>query len=311
MSNKFVNTIIKIIIIIAMIFAVIFTIWIFTNSSKATDETDKIDSEISYLDTKIFIIINGLNNINLQNYQVSISKIEEEENSSSSSSGSGESSSENKESSEEMGEKSSIGSSKTTGTESPKNEEKITVTKMELETANNGNSEPNWKNLQSEAEMLSQAWATVILDLYKTDINQDDILNFSATLNDVVMNLNKKDKIMSAMYTAKLYSFLPKFFNSKSNQVLKYVIETKSHIVNAYAYIETDNWDKIQEEVNSAESMYSGLMNDVSLAKDQRKYSINKAYIFLEELKNSLGTKDKEVFYMKYKSLIEGLNWIE
>ena len=52
-------------------------------------------------------------------------------------------------------------------------------------------------------------------------------------------------------------------------------------------------------------------MNDVDLAKDQRKYGINKAYVLLEEFKNSLGIKNKEIFYMKYKNLIEGLDWIE
>lgn len=309
MNNKFMNTIMKIIVIVAMIVGAIFIALIFAKPSQAINQKEKIDKEIIYLDTKILMLINSLNNINLQNYQVSMSKIEEKNSSNEEQSGS---SSGNKESMGGMEEEASSESSKTTGTEKSNNEEKITVTKMELEGGNSGNSEPNWKNIQSEAEMLLQAWSTIILDLYKTDVNKDEILNFSTTLDDVIVNLNKKDKTMSAMYMAKLYSYLPKFLGEKPNdKVLKTVIETKSHIINAYAYIETDNWDKIGEETNSASGVYAELMNDVDLAKDQRKYGINKSYVLLEEFKNSLETKNKDVFYMKYKNIIEGLDWIE
>lgn len=309
MNNKFMNTIMKIIVVISMIVGAIFIALIFANPSQAINQKEKIDKEIIYLDTKILMLINSLNNINLQNYQVSMSKIEEKNSSNEEQSGS---SSGNKESMGGMEEETSSESSKTTGTEKSNNEEKITVTKMELEGGNSGNSEPNWKNIQSEAEMLLQAWSTIILDLYKTDVNKDEILNFSTTLDDVIVNINKKDKTMSAMYMAKLYSYLPKFLGEKPNdKVLKTVIETKSHIINAYAYIETDNWDKVGEETNSASGVYAELMNDVDLAKDQRKYGINKSYVLLEEFKNSLGTKNKDIFYMKYKNLIEGLDWIE
>lgn len=309
MNNKFMNTIMKIIVIVAMIVGAIFIALIFAKPSQAINQKEKIDKEVIYLDTKILMLINSLNNINLQNYQVSMSKIEEKNSSNEEQSGS---SSGNKESMGGMEEEASSESSKTTGTEKSNNEEKITVTKMELEGGNSGNSEPNWKNMQSEAEMLLQAWSTIILDLYKTDVNKDDILNFSTTLDDVIVNLNKKDKTMSAMYMAKLYSYLPKFLGEKPNdKVLKTVIETKSHIINAYAYIETDNWDKVGEETNSASGVYAELMNDVELAKDQRKYGINKSYVLLEEFKNSLATKNKDVFYMKYKNIIEGLDWIE
>ena len=309
MNNKFMNTIMKIIVVISMIVGAIFIALIFAKPSQAINQKEKIDKEVIYLDTKILMLINSLNNINLQNYQVSMSKIEEKNSSNEEQSGS---SSGNKESMGGTEEEASSESSKTTGTEKSNNEEKITVTKMELEGGNSGNSEPNWKNMQSEVEMLLQAWSTIILDLYKTDSNKDDILNFSTTLDDVIVNLNKKDKTMSAMYMAKLYSYLPKFLGEKPNdKVLKTVIETKSHIINAYAYIETDNWDKVGEETNSASGVYAELMNDVDLAKDQRKYGINKSYVLLEEFKNSLGTKNKDVFYMKYKNIIEGLDWIE
>ena len=50
------------------------------------------------------------------------------------------------------------------------------------------------------------------------------------------------------------------------------------------------------------------IMNEVRKTEYKRKFNINKSYILIEELKNSLGTHDKGIFYLKYKNLIEELN---
>ena len=41
--------------------------------------------------------------------------------------------------------------------------------------------------------------------------------------------------------------------------------------------------------------------------QDGSKYNINKAYIMINELKNSVNLKDNEVFLIKYKNLLEEL----
>ena len=88
MNNKFMNTIMKIIVIVAMIVGAIFIALIFAKPSQAINQKEKIDKEVIYLDTKILMLINSLNNINLQNYQVSMSKIEEKNSSNEEQSGS-------------------------------------------------------------------------------------------------------------------------------------------------------------------------------------------------------------------------------
>ena len=57
-----------------------------------------------------------------------------------------------------------------------------------------------------------------------------------------------------------------------------------------------------------AEGKFLEVLNNKSKDKDQRKYNINKTYILIEELKNSLSKKDKQLYYVKYKFLIEELN---
>ena len=40
----------------------------------------------------------------------------------------------------------------------------------------------------------------------------------------------------------------------------------------------------------------------------KNEYKVNKTYILVKELQNSLNLQDKEVFYMKYKNLLESIN---
>ena len=64
----------------------------------------------------------------------------------------------------------------------------------------------------------------------------------------------------------------------------------------------------MNEEITKAENTFKGLVNNAKFVNDERKYNVNKAYILIEELKNSLITNDKEIFYIKYKNTIEELN---
>ena len=65
---------------------------------------------------------------------------------------------------------------------------------------------------------------------------------------------------------------------------------------------------KQKAKYGKAEGKFLEILNNVSKDKDQRKYNINKTYILIEELKNSLSKKDKQLYYVKYKFLIEELN---
>lgn len=108
---------------------------------------------------------------------------------------------------------------------------------------------------------------------------------------------------------AKLYGLLAEFANNTEVEKLKRdTIQAKKSIINAFAILDTDNWDKVQEEVTNAERKMVEIMSEISKTEDKRKFNVNKSYILIEELKNSLATHDKGIFYLKYKNLIEELN---
>ena len=106
-----------------------------------------------------------------------------------------------------------------------------------------------------------------------------------------------------------MYGFLAEFTdNSEMGEIEKNAIIKKSYILNSYEFIENDVWEKVQIEVYNAEKKFIEIMKDLNKKEEKRKYNINKTYILMQELKNSLATKDKGIFYVKYKNLLEELN---
>lgn len=43
------------------------------------------------------------------------------------------------------------------------------------------------------------------------------------------------------------------------------------------------------------------------MTKILSKYNVNKAYMMIEELQNAINLKEKEIFLIKYKNLLEEL----
>ena len=294
MSNKLIKTLTRIITIVVIIVGLIFIASILSNTEGLSeDKTDKNEEEIKYLDTKIVSLINSLNNIEFQNYKLTLTKVEAK------SSAQGSSSKNEKQDSGE--EKGQSGTSKEE-TEISKLEEEAIVTNEKKENI-------DWDTIEAELELIYSTWPTIVIDLQSIGINKEDILTFSNTLDEVILNVKKKDKALSAIYMAKLYSYLPKFIDKKfQDEIKREALNAKTYLINTYAYAENENFDKMEEEIPKAENIFASLVGDARFIYDERKYNINKAYVLIGELKNSLITNDKEIFYVKYKNTLEELN---
>ena len=141
------------------------------------------------------------------------------------------------------------------------------------------------------------------------EVNGKGIVSAKPDVASIYFTVESKEK--TAENFAKLYSLLPELTKKSEVQVLKIdILEVKSNIINAYASIESKSWEKAESEVSKAEKSMEIVMSDISKKEDQRKYNINKIYIQIEEIKNSLSTKEAEIFYIKYKNLIQELNTI-
>lgn len=271
------------------------------NNEPTNDDVKlKVEEELNYLDSKIVSIMNKLNNITLENYTITSEEISlGEENGSS-----GEKSTQGSES--ETQEKESSSQSKQSTEQEKSN---ITITQMEAKTVlETDENNVDWKQIKNEIEIINEAWSAIIIDLSNFNVESSDILDFSSILNKCIISIKDENKLDSLKNTANLYSVIPKFekqiLNDNSIQNIKQV---KSYIINAYAFAEEENWTEIEKNILEAENVFKNLTNDIEYIKN-REYKVNKAYILLKELQNTLEYKDKKVFYIKYKNLLENIN---
>lgn len=263
--------------------------------SKATDSDDlknKVDAEMEYLDNKILSMLNGLNNIILRNYMVTSKEVGQ--------------------STQETDNESSGISKNSDETEieadSGNTDNKVKANIQELKKVGvlMSNREANWEILKSEIELLYSSWGTIILDLYKINVNSEDILEFSSLLDETIIYIKEEDKQKSLIALANLYAYIPRYMEKYSTSSENINIQkTKSNLINAYALIDTENWNNISNQIDNAELNYLNVLNSVST---EENYNVNKAYILLKELQNSISEQDKDIFYIKYKNLLEKLN---
>lgn len=280
------------------------------NDTKNEDMKSKIERELDYLDTQIISILNDLNNISLQNYTVTPEEITLGEDGSSGESSSGGSSSQSGGSSEgsAQGSEQKQSSSQSQSASDTK-ESKITIMKMEPENVlSSDENDVDWNSIKNNIQTINESWGVVILDLSNMNVDNNDILNFSSTLDDCILSIKNEKKTDTLTNIAKLYSFIPKFERGisaeNSTQNIKQV---KSYIINAYSLVEKDDWTAIGNNISECEKTFKNITNDMEYMKD-KEYKVNKTYVLIKELQNSLTYKDKKLFYVKYKNVMESIN---
>lgn len=271
------------------------------------DTKSKAMGELEYLDSQIISLANKLNNLSMQNYAISSEEVNlGEENSSGTSSsqsgneasgGSGESSSQQKQSNSQSG----------SGEESQKSN--ITTTQMEPKTVlDSDENDIDWKSIKSQIETINEAWGVVILDLSSLNVDNNYILGFSSSLDKSILSIKDENKADTLVNIANLYSYIPKFEqNISAEQNLQNIKQVKSNMINAYAFLEKDDWTAIETNMSECENTFKNLLNDLEYIQD-KEYKVNRTYVLIKELQNSISYKDKKLFLVKYKNLMESVN---
>lgn len=300
---------IKTVFFIAFIFTIFLLLFTGCTNKNISNEDikTKVIEELEYLDSQIVSIANKLNNISMQNYAISSEEVslgEENSNGTSStqsgnepSGGSGTSGGQQKESSSQSG----------AGEESQKTN--ITTTQMQPNTVlDSDENKIDWKSIKTQIETINEAWTVVLLDLSSLNIDNNDILNFSTTLDNCIISIKDENKIDSLTNIAKLYSYIPIIENDisaeNSTQNIKQV---KSYIINAYSVVEQGDWITVENNILEAEKTFKNITTDIEYIKD-KEYKTNRTYVLIKELQNSLSYKDRKLFYVKYKNLMESVN---
>lgn len=294
-----------------VLFLIIISLFVLTGCQEGQnnsndDVKEKVSQELDYLDSQIVGILNKLNNITLQNYSIASEEISLGEASGTESSSGGESSSSGSSSSSEEEQKQpSSQEQANSGSENTN----ITTSQMQASpTMDSGQGDIDWNEIKNEIEIINDAWAVILLDLTSLNVDNTQILNFSTTLDDSILSIKEENKGATLTNVAKLYSFIPIYENAiSSSNSTKNIKQAKSYLLNAYSLVNSDDWTGVENNISECERAYSNIINDIEYVKD-KEYKVNRTYVLINELKNSLTYKDKNLFYVKYKNLLESIN---
>lgn len=267
---------------------------------------DKLASEMQYFDKMISNMLNDANGIKFENYGISKEKIEEkQESEGTSSKGGQEGNSSDKSGSSSGGESSNSNSNSLLEDEQKKNDYQY---KMVQNSILLKEKIPDWDSLTSDVQKLYSDWAIITLDLYKQNIDNQKILDFNTDLDALTKAIKDKNKPQTLTFLAKLYSYIPTYYLGFSNdQMETNLYKVKSYVFNAYSLIEQNNINEVKKQLISAEDSMVAMVNNMG-GRNQKEYNLNKAYILLKDLQNTVDKNDADIFYLKYKNLMEELN---
>lgn len=267
---------------LSIIFLVALVIISFSGCSKQkTDEEqlrDKNISEIDYLDNYIMLMLNSINDIDLKQYDAKIEKTENLN---------------------EILQESEETSSEDTGNN-------VVQYSMVTNTILNANKTINWENLKLEIENLNNTWPSIIVDLYKANVDNKKLTEFSDLINTCIGNIKNENRTETLNSLAKLYEYIPVFLEkiASDNKQIE-LAKTKVEVIKAYVNIDFANWEELKTSLDRAISNFEPIVNNTSEA--EKEYNIRKAYVLLQEFKNAVDTNDKDLLFMKYKNLMEEL----
>ena len=277
--------------------------FIYRVSGKNNSSNEKIEektlTEVKHLENEFQNLFNQFNNISFENYKISSSEIKKEDESQSSSSSqkstsNGGGSSEKSKSSENQEE---------SGSEEDNKQYKLEEVGILTE-----DTEIDWKQIKNDVEKVYTYLYPMTLDLYQTSINQQDITNFNKEYDNFTKSVKEENKEESLKELSILYDYLPKFVeNCTEDNKEKTIIKTKNELFKAYSVLDKEEWNTIADNINNAKQEFTKLVTNISNEENINKYNVNKAYVMINELQNSITLKDKEVFLIKYKNLLEEL----
>ena len=179
-------------------FAYIFLILVivvlsFTVYATVSKDTDKIEkekriSEFEYLESELVDIFNELNNIQMSNYNVSVNNQGGQQSGASSSNSQNENQSSN-----------------TSNDSETKQQKEYSLKRNAILT---NNEEINWDDIKNKIEIVYSSIPTITLDLYKYNINQDDILNFNKEFDNLTVVIKQNNKQDSCLNLHKAYTMM-------------------------------------------------------------------------------------------------------
>lgn len=263
-----------------------------------TDINQKVRTEISYMDNELISIANSLNNIHYSNYKIDVKEVQNKSSESSSSS--------NKEKGSSGGDDQQNEEEKKSNDQS---QEKIEQFSLNANTIIGNEEEINWKELKSKIELFYSSWTTISKDLKQIGVDESTINEFGNDLDSLAIAVKNEDKNSALESIIVLYRYLPKFANQSKNDKSVNLLETKYNLLICYKNVNLDEWDQLTKSITDLKMSFSNIYNKRSDFKGQET-NIDSVSTIINEISNTPELKEKEIFYIKYKNILQELNII-
>ena len=302
-----------IIFIIIFLFIIVLSLLFWKNSYSRENNilVLKTEKEIEHLQEKIIGMMNSLNNITLSNSILVEEKTEQSNQNEQGSQNNQQSNNGNSNQEGKSGENKQSNNSSNTSN-SKNNEQTSSQNSTKYEIKNDSilikEQQPiDWDYIKSSVESIHSTWATLTIDLHSLNVNSQDILNFSNTLDQITISAKQEDKIATLNNLASLYAFFPVYMNQISDNNEKINIEyMKTNVLNSYAFLDQDKWEDMKNQLTNAINYFTNVLNTVNEDKSNQT-NMSKIYVLLNELNNSVNLKDKDLYMIKYRNLMEEL----
>ena len=304
-------------ILIIIIIITLLCLTLFKNKDENNMLAEKVRDQLNYLDLEVIGLLNSLNNITIENYKISTKEVNlGNSNSNPSITSDGQENSDNKSENEgASGGKGSsseasgnTNSSSTTSATTNGAEEKIKVTELISKNIIGDSKKINWQLITSRVENLYSIWSTIAIDLKELNVPMDKIDNFNVALNELTLKIKEQNKEESIQELVDMYEFILNYYNSFDNNLStndKRLKEIKYNIIIAYENVEIEKWDLAKTYVSEAKKKNDEILNNL---EQTNEFSIKKINITLNQIQSALETKDKDIFYINYRNLIEEIN---
>ncbi len=297
--------IIPTIIIVVLIISSLFVYASNNNQNQAKSLEEKVSQEIKYLNSYLIAILGNFNGLTIENNVFQLSpeetELEKTENKpadvTSEEDQGGEAGSSNSGASQNENDKSNQNNKNNQSGASDKTQDGL--------LNHNGKYETRWTKIKSQIEELYSVWNTVSLDLHALNVDGNSILSFSNILNTATQNIKKEDKAKSMEDLGKLDQLLSEYMNSYApNTREKEFLDVEIQTVLAYINATNDKWEEASKNADLAEQSLANVINSVDTQNSQKQATINQCYILVNELRNAVNIKDKDIFYIQYQNLI-------
>lgn len=274
---------------------------------------EKVISELDYVNSRTIDMLNKLNNLSFENYQIISQDIElkdkQESGQSGQESGSSGEGSEGQSGGQEQGQAQQGGEDQQSQKGGEESQINATTMKANVELGKDRNN-IDWEQIKKEIEDLNESWSVVVLDLYALNVNSDTILDFSNKINSAMISITNEDKEQTLSRLADLYSSIPEFLTAiNADPNIQKIRQTQSYVIQAYSLSGDMGNTEINNNVRQAVETYSEIMGNIDFTKDKTEKT-NRVYVLLNELSNSLGEKNPDVFFIKYKNFMKEIEKI-